>query len=213
MATIVRREDYFDAALAILATNDHAGLKQARLCSHLEVTTGSFYNYFESWRHFKEEFLQHWLEHQTLQLTAAARLEGSMPRRLRLLIDFACGLPHSAESAIRGWAHSDPRVHEVQCQVDELRYAVVAEAVAPILGPKETAEQFARTALYSLVGYQQSLPLQDVSSLRWSLDFLLQTLLCRIDQDPSCPRTPGFRSPRPRSSTTSASRANAGPQS
>ena len=183
MGTIVRREDYFYAALAILASNDHAGLKQARLCSHLEVTTGSFYNYFESWAQFKKEFLQHWLERQTLQLTAAARLEGSIPRRLRLLIDFACGLPHSAESAIRGWAHSDSGVHDVQCRVDELRYAVVAEAVAGILGPGEDAERFARTALYSLIGYQQSVPMQDVSSLRWSLDYMLQTLLCRADPD------------------------------
>ncbi|MGX7727454.1 TetR/AcrR family transcriptional regulator [Rhodococcus pyridinivorans] len=177
MATIVRREDYFDAALAILATNDHAGLKQARLCSHLEVTTGSFYNYFESWAQFKTEFLQHWLESQTLQLAAAARLEGSMTRRLRLLVEFACSLPHSAESAIRGWSHSDSGVYEVQSKVDDLRYAVVAEAVARYLGSREQAERFARLALYTLVGYQQTVPLQDVSSLRWSLAYLLGTLL------------------------------------
>ncbi|SMG55635.1 transcriptional regulator, TetR family [Rhodococcus rhodochrous J3] len=177
MATIVRREDYFDAALAILATNDHAGLKQARLCSHLEVTTGSFYNYFESWAQFKTEFLQHWLENQTLQLAAAARLEGSMTRRLRLLVEFACSLPHSAESAIRGWSHSDSGVHEVQSKVDELRYAVVAEAVAQYIGSREQAERFARLALYALVGYQQTVPLQDVNSLRWSLAYLLGTLL------------------------------------
>ncbi|MBX4169124.1 TetR/AcrR family transcriptional regulator [Rhodococcus pyridinivorans] len=177
MATTVRREDYFDAALAILATNDHAGLKQARLCSHLEVTTGSFYNYFESWAQFKTEFLQHWLESQTLQLAAAARLEGSMTRRLRLLVEFACSLPHSAESAIRGWSHSDSGVHEVQSEVDDLRYAVVAEAVAQYLGSRDQAERFARLALYTLVGYQQTVPLQDVSSLRWSLAYLLGTLL------------------------------------
>lgn len=177
MATIVRREDYFDAALAILATNDHAGLKQARLCSHLEVTTGSFYNYFESWAQFKTEFLQHWLESQTLQLAAAARLEGSMTRRLRLLVEFACSLPHSAESAIRGWSHSDSGVHEVQSEVDDLRYAVVAEAVAQYLGSRRQAERFARLALYTLVGYQQTVPLQDVNSLRWSLAYLLGTLL------------------------------------
>ena len=48
MATPVRREDYFDAAIEILSTDDHGGLKQAPLCRHLSVTTGSFYNYFES---------------------------------------------------------------------------------------------------------------------------------------------------------------------
>ncbi len=217
MATTVRREDYFDAALAILATNDHAGLKQARLCSHLEVTTGSFYNYFESWAQFKTEFLQHWLESQTLQLAAAARLEGSMTRRLRLLVEFACSLPHSAESAIRGWSHSDSGVHEVQSEVDDLRYAVVAEAVAQYLGSRDQAERFARLALYTLVGYQQTVPLQDVSSLRWSLAYLLGTLLPAEeatglfppDSFPPNIGTSGFEVSNPETSNPEASNSEA----
>ncbi|UGQ59388.1 TetR/AcrR family transcriptional regulator [Rhodococcus pyridinivorans] len=217
MATTVRREDYFDAALAILATNDHAGLKQARLCSHLEVTTGSFYNYFESWAQFKTEFLQHWLESQTLQLAAAARLEGSMTRRLRLLVEFACSLPHSAESAIRGWSHSDSGVHEVQSEVDDLRYAVVAEAVAQYLGSRDQAERFARLALYTLVGYQQTVPLQDVSSLRWSLAYLLGTLLSAEeatglfppDSFPPNIGTSGFEVSNPETSNPEASDSEA----
>ncbi|UYP18075.1 TetR/AcrR family transcriptional regulator [Rhodococcus sp. Z13] len=189
MATIVKREDYFDAALEILATNDHAGLKQARLCAHLEVTTGSFYNYFDSWGQFKDEFLQHWLDHQTLQLAAAARLEGSPIRRMWMLVDFACGLPHSAESAIRGWAHSDRAVHEVQIQVDEQRYAVVAEALTAVLGEggEDEAERLARTLLYILVGYQQRLPLDTAASLRWSLEHLLQSLLARVGAETERP--------------------------
>lgn len=195
MATIVRREDYFDAAIEILSVNDHAGLKQARLCAHLEVTTGSFYNYFDSWAQFKREFLQHWLERQTLQLAATARLEGSAIRRLSLLIELGCGLPHSAESAIRGWAHSDSSVHEVQSQVDEQRFAVIAEAAATVVESEEEAEQFARMTLYTLVGYQQTLPLQDVASLRWALDYQLRTLLAAIESKaPLLPPGPG--SPR-----------------
>src|SRR5690606_21035862 len=76
-----------------------------------------------------------------------------------------------------GWSHSDSGVHEVQSKVDELRYAVVAEAVAQYIGSREQAERFARLALYALVGYQQTVPLQDVNSLRWSLAYLLGTLL------------------------------------
>lgn len=185
VATIVRREDYFDAAIDILSVNDHVGLKQARLCAHLEVTTGSFYNYFESWAQFKREFLQHWLERQTLQLAASARLEGSALRRLTMLIEFGCGLPHSAESAIRGWAHSDSSVHEIQSLVDEQRYAVIAEAVASIVGPGEEADQFARMTLHTLVGYQQTLPLQDVASLRWAFDYQLRTLLAAVESNSS----------------------------
>jgi len=181
VATIVRREDYFDAAIEILGTNDHAGLKQARLCAHLEVTTGSFYNYFDSWGQFKDEFLQHWLDKQTLQLAATARLEGSPRRRVEILIEFACALPHSAESAIRGWGHTDSGVRNVQAQVDGQRYEVVAEALSAILGTGEEAHRFAWLALYTLAGFQQALPPQDVESLRWSLYCVLSTVFDIVD--------------------------------
>ncbi len=135
MATLVRREDYFDAAIELLSSDDHGALKQAQLCAHLDVTTGSFYNYFASWAQFRKEFLENWLERQTIRLVATARLEASPARRLEILIEFACGLPHSAESSIRGWAHTDAEVRVVQATVDYQRYLVVVEATSAILAP------------------------------------------------------------------------------
>lgn len=169
MATLVRREDYFDAAIEILSADDHGGLKQAPLCRHLSVTTGSFYNYFQSWGQFKTEFLQHWLDQRTLQLVDAARLVGASDQRLELLIEFACALPHRAESAIRAWAHSDGEVRAVQSVVDEQRFAVVLEATSGLLGPGVDAENFARMGLLILYGYQQSMPQPDLEQLRWAL--------------------------------------------
>lgn len=169
VATLVRREDYFDAAIEILSTDDHGGLKQAPLCRHLSVTTGSFYNYFESWGQFKTEFLQHWLDQRTLQLVDAARLVAESEQRLELLIEFACALPHRAESAIRAWAHSDPEVRAVQNTVDEQRFEVVLEATTGLLGPGADAENFARMGLLLLYGYQQSMPQPELGQLRWAL--------------------------------------------
>lgn len=170
MATLVRREDYFDAAIEILSTDDHGGLKQAPLCRHLSVTTGSFYNYFESWGQFKTEFLQHWLDQRTLQLVDAARLVGESDQRIELLIEFACALPHRAESAIRAWAHSDTEVRAVQNTVDEQRFDVVCEAVTGLIGAGEQAENFARMGLFILYGYQQTMPQPDLAHLRWALN-------------------------------------------
>jgi len=169
VATLVRREDYFDAAIEILSTDDHGGLKQAPLCRRLSVTTGSFYNYFQSWGQFKTEFLQHWLDRQTLQLVDAARLVAESDQRLELLIEFACGLPHRAESAIRAWAHSDAEVRAVQNTVDRQRFDVVLEATTGLLGSGADAENFARMGLFILYGYQQSMPQPDLDHLRWSL--------------------------------------------
>jgi len=177
VATLVTRDDYFDAAIEILSTTDHGGLKQAPLCARLQVTTGSFYNYFGSWACFRTEFLRRWLERQTLELAASARRETSPARRMEILIDFACALPHRAESSIRGWAHNDPEVRAVQETVDEHRYAVVHEAVTALVGDDDAARDFARLALYTLAGYQQSLPMQDIETLRWSLQRVLDLLL------------------------------------
>lgn len=185
MTTLVRREDYFAAAIELLSTNDHGGLKQAPLCAHLSVTTGSFYNYFGSWASFKTEFLRNWLERQTLDLAATARLEASPTRRLELLIEFACALPHRAESAIRGWGHSDRQVRHVQQTVDEQRFAVVVEATAAILGDDEPARQYARLALYTLIGFQQGIPLQPPESLRWSLERVLHDVLTAAPTEPA----------------------------
>lgn len=183
MATLVTRDAYFDAALEILSTDDHGGLKQAPLCARLQVTTGSFYNYFGSWARFRTEFLRRWLERQTLELAAAARLEESPARRLELLIDFACGLPHGAESSIRGWAHSDAEVRAVQAAVDEHRYTLVMETIVSLVGDDAAARDFARLALYTLAGYQQSVPRQDVETLRWSLRRVLDLLLSHVDRN------------------------------
>ena len=170
MATLGRREDYFDAAIEILSKDDHGGLKQAPLCRHLSVTTGSFYNYFDSWGQFKTEFLQHWLNERTLHLVNTARLVNESDQRIENLIDFACGLPHRAESAIRAWAHSDAEVRSVLCIVDERRFAVILEAATGLLGPTEDAERFARMGLFILYGYQQTLPQPDLEQLRWALN-------------------------------------------
>ncbi len=99
-----------------------------------------------------------------------------------MLIEFACGLPHSAESSIRGWAHTDAEVRSVQATVDYQRYLVVVEATSAILGAGEVAEGFARTALYCLVGYQQTVPLPEPDTLGWGLQRILRELLATAER-------------------------------
>lgn len=173
MHKIVERQDYFSAAIEILAEADHGGLKMTPLCGRLEVTTGSFYNYFGSWARFKTELLEHWLNERTLHLAAIAREQNDAQRSLTTLIDFACGFPHSAEAAIRAWSHSDQEVRQVQTIVDEQRYQVTYDTLFRILGEAEEAETLARLALYTLTGYQQTQPLPDHEHLRRSLHLVL----------------------------------------
>ena len=71
MRLLVTRDDYYDAAMRILATEGAGGLKIATLCAELGVTTGSFYGYFGSIDGFIGQFLDHWWESQTARIVAA----------------------------------------------------------------------------------------------------------------------------------------------
>ncbi|WP_044476105.1 TetR/AcrR family transcriptional regulator [Rhodococcus aetherivorans] len=173
MATLVTRDEYFAAALEILSTDGYGKLKLAPVCKLLKVTTGSFYNYFASWQDFKTEFLQAWLKGRTLQLVDLAQTEAEPVRRLEILLDFAAGLPHRAESAIRAWSHSDAEVAAIQAVVDAQRFKVVYGAMSTVLADAEDAERYAYLGLYILIGFQQLEPPQDVEHLRWSLRQLI----------------------------------------
>lgn len=177
MHILVDRTDYFSAAIEILADADHGGLKLAPLCRRLSVTTGSFYNYFGSWGRFKSELLEFWLEDRTLHLAETARRQGDPERALITLIDFACGLPHRAEAAIRAWSHSDQDVRHTQTVVDEQRFRVTYDTVLRLVGDTDEAEALAQLALFTLTGFQQTQPLPDVADLRRSLYLVLGRLL------------------------------------
>jgi len=70
MRLLVTREDYFAAAMKILATQGAGGLKINVLCKAVKVTTGSFYGYFGSFDGFVEQFLTFWKQEQTERLVA-----------------------------------------------------------------------------------------------------------------------------------------------
>lgn len=184
---IVGREDYFTAAIDILAEADHGGLKMSALCQRLDVTTGSFYNYFGSWARFKTELLGYWLEDRTVYLAEAARQQTDPELALAALIDFACELPHRGEAAIRAWSHSDAEVRQIQTTVDEQRYRVTFDIMLRGLGDRAAAETFARLGIFILNGYQQTQPLPDPEHLRQALQLVAIELVA--------PRRPGGAHP------------------
>jgi len=179
---MVTRDDYFDAALTILSTAGYGGLKLAPVCELLKVTTGSFYNYFNSWGDFKAQFLQAWLDRRTMQLVEIAQSESEPTRRLEVLIELSVALPHHAEAAIRAWSHSDPDVKRIQATVDEHRFAVTYEAMLEILHDAQAAEDFTHLGTYILTGFQQVDPTRDTKHLQWSLERLLNTVLASAEE-------------------------------
>lgn len=155
MRLLVTRDDYYDAAMRILATEGAGGVKITKLCSALGVTTGSFYGYFGSLDGFVEAFLEYWWESQTARIVDIAKATDDPGDRIRLMRALASELPHAAEGAIRSWAHTHPAVAAMQEKVDARRCEVLADILRPAAADDNEAQTLGIMAMTLLVGLQQ----------------------------------------------------------
>lgn len=155
MRRTVTREDYFEASLALLASDSgDSTLKIAPLCKALRVTTGSFYGYFGNLDGFVTEFLAYWERSQTDRIVARTTEEPAA-RRVQLMKELVIHVPHEAEAAIRAWARSNSRVADAQRRVDERRVQALTDVLASALGSRAAAEQLALMGMTLFVGLQQ----------------------------------------------------------
>jgi AcrR family transcriptional regulator len=152
---VVTKNDYFAAALDVLATHGHGALKIGSLCKTIGVTTGSFYHYFGSWDGFVEELLAHWEQEKTQRIFQIAAAERDPVARVRKIKKLALTLTHEAETAIRAWSHINPMVDEVQRRVDRERLDAVRSVVSGVVSDRRQAELLAVMGISLLVGLQQ----------------------------------------------------------
>ncbi len=162
---IVNRQDYFDGTLAILAASGHGSLRLTNLCRSLGVTSGSFYNWFKDWNDFVDQFLAYWLSEQTETIMEEAQKLADPRARLERMREFAHGVPHTAEVAMRAWSSTDPRVAAVQAEVDRLRLALIEKTMVDLGFSQPIALRLAELALSIVIGHQHL----DPSALDWSL--------------------------------------------
>jgi AcrR family transcriptional regulator len=155
MRQLVTREDYFAAAMSILATGGPSGLKIGSLCSSINVTTGSFYGYFGSFDGFVAEFLEHWETSQTQRILEVAGSTSDPGERIHIVKELAGAMPHEAEAAIRSWAHRHPIVADAQKRVDERRVEALTDILEPATRDRDEAHRLALMGMTLLVGLQQ----------------------------------------------------------
>jgi AcrR family transcriptional regulator len=149
------KDDYYRSALELLADGGVDALTMANLCERLGVTTGSFYAHFAGIREFHSAFLQQWEAGRVYQLKEQVDATPDPLERIDLLRRVAVAVNHEAESAIRGWARTNPVVAEFQRRVDRLREEVLVQAFLDIGIDKKEARVLARIGLTILVGTQQ----------------------------------------------------------
>ncbi|MEY2434140.1 MAG: hypothetical protein QOC92_3865 [Acidimicrobiaceae bacterium] len=149
------KDDYYRTALELLAEGGVDALTMANLCARLGVTTGSFYAHFGGIREFHSAFLEQWAEGRVYQLKEQVNAAPDPLDRIDLLRRIAVAVNHEAESAIRGWARTNPVVAEFQRRVDQIREEVLVQAFLDIGIDKKEARVLARIGLTILVGTQQ----------------------------------------------------------
>ena len=149
------KDDYYRTALELLAEGGVDALTMANLCARLGVTTGSFYAHFGGIREFHSAFLEQWEEGRVYQLQEQVEATPDPLERIALLRRIAVAVNHEAESAIRGWARTNPVVAEFQRRVDRSREDVLVQAFLDIGIDKKDARVLARIGLTILVGSQQ----------------------------------------------------------
>ena len=166
----VAADQYFDAAMTILAVDGAAGLKIGPLCRALGVTSGSFYHHFGSWAGFVRALLQHWEAEQTSRVVEMARATPDPVERIVVLKRLTVELPHDSEAAIRAWSTMDPEVGRAQRRVDVQRRTAV-ELVRAAVGPDAGgAARLATLGLSILAGFQQTCSPRDPELLRELFD-------------------------------------------
>ncbi|GAA4546515.1 TetR/AcrR family transcriptional regulator [Pseudonocardia xishanensis] len=183
MPHYVSREDYFEAATAILSEVGFKALKMTTLHQRLGVTSGSFYNYFRNWPDFVAQFLEHWVG-RTDRIAEQAAQPGDPLDRLVLLRKLSRTVPHDAEAAIRIWSAMDPAVAKIQADVDARRLALIRRAVAEVQGHEEDAEDLARYCLSLVVGVQQLTRPVDLDLLDDHLDRFIRQVVAEGRERP-----------------------------
>jgi AcrR family transcriptional regulator len=168
--TIVSKEQYFEAALDVLAGSGFKGLNIGRMCKNLGVTSGSFYHYFGSWPAFVDALLEFWENRQVRILRDLDWGTSGPEADFAALMQLTLGLRHEAEAAIRAWGMNDETVRVAQKRVDDARLKTVGKAVLGIVGDREIAKVVTSSGLAMLVGYQQLAAAGDPMELEKLLD-------------------------------------------
>jgi AcrR family transcriptional regulator len=166
----VTREDYFEAALKILATEGHHALKMTPLCKALGVTSGSFYNYFGSWENFAPELLSYWEHEKTVRNFELSTAQTEPVDRRAVMRELTSELPHEAESAIRAWSNGDPAVADVLRRVDQERFDALRTVIGDTITDPHRADLIASMGMSILIGMQSWRAPVDPDELRQVLE-------------------------------------------
>lgn len=156
----VSRQDWLDAAKAMLISDGIESVKILTLAGRMEVSRSSFYWYFKDREELLDALLEHWLSTNTRAIVDAANVPAKTvtcavcnvfksfldPRRFDVRLDFA----------IRDWARRSAEVRRVLDASDSRRIAALTDMFARYGYPAEESLIRARVLYYMQIGYNDA---------------------------------------------------------
>jgi AcrR family transcriptional regulator len=126
-AARLSREQWIEAALALLARGGSSAVEIEPMARSLRVTKGSFYWHFRDRNDLLASVLRRWEESETVKVIGRVEAGGgSALERLRRLFSIAIERrTMDLEVALRQWARQDPRALRAVLRVDARRIAYV----------------------------------------------------------------------------------------
>ncbi len=150
----VSKQDWLLAALDLLKSGGIEAVRVERLAAELNVAKSGFYYHFGSRAGLHEALLDYWLSLDQKPIEEVHRPAGSSPvSRLAFVYEYV-DRAHLAQfdSAIRQWAHKDPKVRRVWRKEMKQRLVFIRQLFSEI--GFTDAELEMRTRLF--VAYQAS---------------------------------------------------------
>ncbi len=192
MPTLVTRDQYFVSAMEIVTTEGFDNLRIGKLCASVGVTSGSFYHYFGSWKGFVDRLFAYWEAQQNDRLTTLATVTGDAVARTGALTEFALGVPHDTEAAIRAWSHTGSTVGVVQERVDRRREKAILSVVSAVVTDPARARVLTMMGMSIIIGFQQLRSPVEEREMCQMLDEYQRTVLAHSDDgcspEPDRPR-------------------------
>lgn len=151
------RDDWLDAALAVLATEGVARVAILPLSERLGVSRSSFYWYFRDRSDLLDELLARWARLNTRSILTqaeapAATISEAVCNVFRCWVNPAIFSPR-LDFAVREWARASKAVREVLDDADTLRTRAIRAMFERFGYGADDAFIRARTLYYSQIGY------------------------------------------------------------
>lgn len=182
----LRKSDYFEAALELLATGGIGAVTISALCYRLGVTKGSFYHHFESGTVFQQELLRYWEHDRVQQLMPFLEAMDPVDRLTALKLG-AVSINHEAASAFRAWARTDKTAAASQARVDRETEKLLTRFLIEAGVPEKQSPVLARIGYSILVAAQQLERPVDRDRLLRTFDEYQRWLESTIEQGRTAP--------------------------